>query len=977
MRKLLQGFVLLVLAVGLLLPSAVATPVVSADAAWLGDWAHRVELTIDHTDIDSTLTDFPVLLYLSSSSGYNSDDISFIFDELGSDANRTKIAVTTSDGTTECYVEVEKWDDASEEAWLWTKVPSVSSSVDTELYFYYDSAHAANIAHVGDTNSAAAENVWDSNFKAVYHMSDGADTSHIYDSTSNNYDGTKLSAGNPVEATGKIANAQDFSTDYIDTSLSSAETSQTVEMWVYSYSAGDKEYMLDIQTGRLIFGYGSGTAGKIGIYDGAWKTFGNSPSLNTWHKLVFILNGGTSKAKLFIDNVQLGVELSYSPKVVGGTVRIGERYSGDPYYFNGKEDEIKLSNIIRTDIWNKATYESERDDLLDWGSEEELVSVVTNAASLVEETTATLNGRTSGFTATERGFEWGLTSGYGDSWTESDSYPAGSYSHGITSLSPGTTYHFKAKAYSAGTGWVNGEDETFSTKPEVPYNLALTTPSSGTIHLVWTKGEGAVNTYVRGKLGSYPTDRSDGYEVYNNTGSSCDDSGLTGGSSYYYRIWSYTLGKYSDACDESAIVAVTSPSVTTNAATAVSNTAALVHGEVTNTGGATIDKRGFVWDVLTHSSYGADLCVGGSASADTVYSSYPASKAFDDSSTTFWDSANSAFPHWIKYTLGGEEIANKLRLKPRIVSGGNGVSVKNFLLQGSNNDASWTTLLDDASENSIDWQEWTFSNTVSYQYYRLYIEDTYDTATNHACIFEIELMKETTNPGNTAPGASDYSDDWTQSGSYAAEAFEKNLTGLVKGETYYFRACAHNSIGWTYGTELSFATTNLALWFQLNGMVSDSTVPDRSGNGNNGTINWGSNPSGVSTSIGGLESTTVTGAAGQGETTSPDYTGDTPATDLFEEGTGENIPIFYPFFKMASDETGWPIQIFWIMGAGTLAIIAGALTLMYLRSMMLAGLVTGGVVLVAHSMGIMPLWTLIVYAFMAITFIVYQRVVSV
>ena len=66
--------------------------------AWLSGWKYRVKVSIDADDIDDTLTNFPILLHLSSSCGYNSDDVTFVFDELTSNDNRKKIAVTTSDG---------------------------------------------------------------------------------------------------------------------------------------------------------------------------------------------------------------------------------------------------------------------------------------------------------------------------------------------------------------------------------------------------------------------------------------------------------------------------------------------------------------------------------------------------------------------------------------------------------------------------------------------------------------------------------------------------------------------------------------------------------------------------------------------------------------------------------------------------------------------------------------------------------------
>ncbi|MGA2669954.1 MAG: DUF2341 domain-containing protein [Dehalococcoidia bacterium] len=138
--------------------------------SWLSDWGKRVKLTTDHTDITLALSDFPILLHVSASCGRNNDDVSCVFDELQSDANRFKIAVTTSDGTTQCYVEIEKWDDANEQAWLWVKAPSLSSTVDDDFYLYYGSSHADNTTYVGDIGSTAAQTVWDSNFKLVNHM---------------------------------------------------------------------------------------------------------------------------------------------------------------------------------------------------------------------------------------------------------------------------------------------------------------------------------------------------------------------------------------------------------------------------------------------------------------------------------------------------------------------------------------------------------------------------------------------------------------------------------------------------------------------------------------------------------------------------------------------------------------------------------------------------------------------------------------
>ena len=134
-------------------------------ANWLYGYGKRVTLTIGHGLIDGALVDFPVTIRLNSSAGLGSTDVTAVFDELG--AEDQKLAVTTSDGITQCYVEVELWDSVNEWAVLHVKVPAISNVADTILYLYYDSNHADNTAYVDVPGSTVAQSVWDVNFAAV------------------------------------------------------------------------------------------------------------------------------------------------------------------------------------------------------------------------------------------------------------------------------------------------------------------------------------------------------------------------------------------------------------------------------------------------------------------------------------------------------------------------------------------------------------------------------------------------------------------------------------------------------------------------------------------------------------------------------------------------------------------------------------------------------------------------------------------
>ena len=68
---------------------------------------------------------------------------------------------------------------------------------------------------------------------------------------------------------------------------------------------------------------------------------------------------------------------------------------------------------------------------------------------------------------------------------------------------------------------------------------------------------------------------------------------------------------------------------------------------------------------------------------------------------------------------------------------------------------------------------------------------------------------------------------------------------------------------WYFADENSFGSVNYTkidissvqkLWFEPNILVNPTNVPDRSGNGNVGTINWGSNPAGFEVTFGALTS---------------------------------------------------------------------------------------------------------------------------
>src|SRR4029079_19487769 len=148
-------------------------------------------MTIDHTKVPSTQSNFTVLVSLTdpalktvANGGHvanaNGFDIGFYAD---------------SGGTIKLKWEVEKYDGTTGNLIAWVKIPSVSSTTDTVFYLMYGDSSI-------NTNQSDPPNTWDSSFKAVWHLGNGS-TLSLSDSTSNA--NNLANVGATAATTGKIS----------------------------------------------------------------------------------------------------------------------------------------------------------------------------------------------------------------------------------------------------------------------------------------------------------------------------------------------------------------------------------------------------------------------------------------------------------------------------------------------------------------------------------------------------------------------------------------------------------------------------------------------------------------------------------------------------------------------------------------------------------------------------------------------------
>jgi hypothetical protein len=139
--------------------------------------------------------------------------------------------------------------------------------------------------------------------------------------------------------------------------------------------------------------------------------------------------------------------------------------------------------------------------------------------------------------------------------------------------------------------------------------------------------------------------------------------------------------------------------------------------------------------------YTTDLLNDGTVTADD--DQYGAKEqACDNNEATYWQSYESPFPHWWQYefAVGVTHKIIKLRVKPTYAEGN--YRFKDFHLDGSNDGVNFDVLYTGQHGQNNLWEDFTFTNTTAYHYYRIVVVNHWSGAQTIAGIFECEMMAE-------------------------------------------------------------------------------------------------------------------------------------------------------------------------------------------------------------------------------------------
>lgn len=303
-----------------------------------------ITATINSALIDSTLTDFPVGIALDNSTG-------FLTGHTADEYNKIKASV----GGTQVYCEVDVFEPTNDRAVLWVRVPSVSSSVDTDIILTWE---ATTQSMTGKVGGLAAPNVW-VDYLAVFHMNQDASIAGLYDSTANANDATAYGVSGDLRTYAGFGYAQDI--EGLTAGFTTAAThgaTGTVEAYCAIVDNGNDQSIINDS-----WHYGNDYGGLVTFSDSANELriyAGNSPrssstppsKLGIFDHIAMTTSAATRV--LYLNGTSI---LSDTDTVAGYDTNsdFGAETATGQKSVNGKLAEVRYSSVVRSAAWIKAT----------------------------------------------------------------------------------------------------------------------------------------------------------------------------------------------------------------------------------------------------------------------------------------------------------------------------------------------------------------------------------------------------------------------------------------------------------------------------------------------------------------------------------------------------------------------------------------------------------------------------------------------
>ncbi len=423
-------------------------------------------------------------------------------------------------------------------------------------------------------------------------------------------------------------------------------------------------------------------------------------------------------------------------------------------------------------------------------------SGLTQPPSNVTAVTATLNATVNpNDLSTVVTFEYGLTTSYGSTAAASPSPVTGNTMVNvmaeISGLLPATTYHYRVKTVNS-IGTTYSEDKTFTTAgiPPAATTSAATSKSTTGATLNGTVNANNTSTTVTFEYGtttSYGqtvTASPSSVEGMTNTDVSASITGLTAGTSYHFRVKAVNSVGTTYGSDMTFTTEGLAPTATTLDATSKTSTGATLNASVN----ANMASTTVTFEYGTTTSYGQTVTASQSPVTGSSNTNVSANISGLSAGTTYHFRVKAV--NSVGTTYGSDMTFTTAGLAPTATT-----------MAATNKTATGATLNATVNANMV-------STAVTFEY---------GTTTSYGQTVNASQSPVT---GNAITNVS------------------ANLTGLTAGTTYHFRVKAVNSVGTTYGSDMTFTTlypppptSGLSAYYPFNGNANDESV-----NNYNGTV---------------------------------------------------------------------------------------------------------------------------------------------
>ena len=312
----------------------------------------------------NNLTNFPALVSLT--------DIDL---ENHAQFNGNDIVFTDSTGQNRLNYEIENYIPSTGALTAWVQIPSLSDATDTIIYMYFGNPSATSLANASGT--------WDGSYQGVYHMKDNAGNHTVSDSTSYAVTGTASRNTNLLTTSGEIYNALSLTSASFDNiTINSGATSIGTESVSFSLWFNPTTTLNSGNSAQVLIDLGDASStNDVGIENGGgistscaagflcfsvdngsvWQsaqTAESSWTSGTWYFVTGTFSPSTG-LQMYVNGAEDGSNSSTTRGSTLSTLLWMGAETNSTHNFDGKLDEVRVSNVARAPGWVYTEYQNE------------------------------------------------------------------------------------------------------------------------------------------------------------------------------------------------------------------------------------------------------------------------------------------------------------------------------------------------------------------------------------------------------------------------------------------------------------------------------------------------------------------------------------------------------------------------------------------------------------------------------------------